>query len=773
MVLFFGCVVSVSAHATDATDATDDETGPTRDDDEAIEESPWLSGPEAPIDDDSEARRASPPRESDAPPWDIVAPARVPAPTQPLVEHALPDDDTSPRMSTTFDRARLLSTGDLTLADALVSMPGLWMNESAAFGFHPSARGLPSEHTAITLDGIPLLPAFAFPDFPVLSHIALDDVESITLRHGGRAGLGIEGAAGGVLDVRTLPEARDLGEELPLTGTARGGIGGADLEKQAAVRGDVGFGRARIGMSGAVFHREDRRQGRGDGLVPSSEGFGGHLAARGDILVDRRTRVFGLWRSSRQARTPLPERCVPDDDGQRSDCLTNHDRAIDLLGVGVDATRALSALRVDVMSRAHAQRVSEEWERTGNRLFFAERSKDEMWRAGALASAKLSLAPFSVLVDDVSPSITFGAEAARDRVTSISGRRSQRFGDGAATGEFIDEAERAPLVDGERILGKGLIALALEGERTHIALTLDAGAQLLTIARADPRLPRGIGGREISPFVDADLGARVRVLDELALFGGFWRVDRPDTLHQRTRGRLLLTDDASPLPMLPGHGRFIEHGGEMGAHVSWAFVDVTGQGFVAARDGAIESGVDATEALDDGTQTTRFVRGPRRFVGGVEGTARMRPFFDGLSVETTLGAHAVDEGLFFAGNGLFAPTPAAGVVNPAGAILVRYAPSLWPVDLFTRVRYALPLTRLSPDEEDAPELCPEALAAAPVACTGALGYGLVDVGVAFTPSEHLRIDAVGTNLLDQSHQLRTSTLPGKGVGGRLLATVFY
>jgi outer membrane receptor protein involved in Fe transport len=771
--LVAGSAVAATTHAR-----ADDDASPAPvvvDDEESSADAPdpWLSGPEAPTDSDDEARRAMPPRERDAPPWDITAPPRVPVPTQPKVETTLKNAEPGPRLSTTFDRARLTSVGDLTLADALVSMPGLWMNESAAFGFDPSARGLPSEHLAITLDGIPLLPAFAFPTFPVLSHIALDDVESVTLRHGGRAGLGVEGAAGGVLDVRTLPEPRDLGEELPLTGVARGGIGGADLEKQAAVRGDVGFRRVRFGVSGAVFHREDRRQGRGDGLVSASEGFGGHLAARGDILVDKGTRVFGLWRSSRQARTPLPERCVSDDEGRRVDCLTNHDRAIDLLGAGVDVARSLGGARVDVTTRAHAQRVSEEWERTGNRLFFAEQSKDEMWRAGALASATLSLAPFSVVVDDVTPSVTLGSELLRDRVTSSSGVRSQRFGDGAASGEFLEVPGNSPLVDGDRIVGKGLIGFALAGKRTHLALTLDAGAQVLSIEGSDPRLPREIGGREVAPFFDADLGARVHLLDELALFGGLWRVDRPDTLFQRTRGRLLLSDATSAHPMLPGHGRFVEHGGELGALVSWAFVDVSGQGFIAARDGAIEVGVDATEALENGVGVTRYVRGPRRFIGGVEGTARVRPFFDGLSVESTLGAHAIDEGLFFAGAGLFSPTPAGGVVNPAGALLVRYAPPTWPVDLFTRVRYAFPLTRLSPDEESDPTLCPESFAPTPGVCRGALGYALVDVGVAFTPSEHLRIDAVGTNLLDQSHQLRTSTLPGKGIGGRLTATLSY
>jgi len=733
----------------------------------------WVSGPEAPVDDDEENARTSPPRELGAPPWDLTVPPRVDAPLQPIVPFALRERP-DPRMSTTFSRERLRSTGDLALADALVSMPGLWLIETGPSSTHLRARGLDSEHTAVTLDGIPLLPSFAFPTFPILTHLALDDVEQVTLRHGGRVGLGVEGAAGGVLDVRTLPAPRDLGEELPLTGTARAGMGGADLEKQAALTGDVGFGRARIGMSGSVFHREDRRLGRGDGVVPASEGFGGHLAARGDILVDTRTRVVGLWRSSRQARTPEPLQCVPDETGRRVDCVTLHDRAIDLLGVGLDVTRPLGPVRLDVTSRAHAQRVSEEYERTGVALFFASRTKDELWRAGALVDTTLSLAPFSVFVDEVVPSITIGAEGLRDRVTSTSAVRSQRFGDGAAAGEFIDVPGDAPLVDGDRVLGKGTLGAALEGHRGHVKLLVVAGAQALTIDGEDARLARGIGGRELAPFYEGELAARARLVEQAAVFGALFRVDRPDTLFHRTRGRLLLADDAPrALPMSREHARFVEHGGEAGLDLSWAFVDVVGQLFLSARDGAIARGADATETLMTGEPVDRFVRGPRRLVGGVEGTARVRPFFDGLSVEATLGAHAIDEGLFFATTGLFSPTPASGVLNPGGALLLRYAPRAWPLETFARARYALPLARLSPDEESDPTLCPEGLSATPGVCRGSLGFAVVDVGGSVSPSEHFRVDAVATNVFDQSHQLRAATFAGEGVGARLVVTLRY
>ena len=94
--------------------------------------------------------------------------------------------------------------------------------------------------------------------------------------------------------------------------------------------------------------------------------------------------------------------------------------------------------------------------------------------------------------------------------------------------------------------------------------------------------------------------------------------------------------------------------------------------------------------------------------------------------------------------------------------------------MFSRVRYALPLGRLSPNEELDETLCPEALSLLPdETCRGVLGHGTLDIGAGFFPSRFFRVDGVVTNLLDAPWAIRGSAIPRGGIGARLVGTLTY
>lgn len=753
--------------------ADDDEPGgeppappaATTDEGAGDDDNPWLAGPDAEPGEEITAP-PYPPREEGAPPDDLQVPPAMPDAARPEIPMGMDPGAPEVRFSTSLDQAQLYRWGDLNLADALVLVPGVWWPYDHALSPLPQARGLPSEHLAVRVDGVPVLPAQAFPGFPALAHVPLGEVTQVTMRHGPRLGLGMDAAAGGVLDVQTLPPAQDLGEEGLFTGFVRGGYGGPNQEKAVFAHGDTGLGRARVSVGAGGIHVDDVRQGRGLPLLDNSHGLGGYLTARADVLPRPGVRVFVTGHASRQARSPLPGQCIEDSLGRYADCVVLQDRARDTLTAGLDTTWRRWGLTVATTSRAHVQRYAEEWSREGNTRVELESTVTQLWRGGALSRLEVA-APKFTLLDTFEARGHVGLELMRDTLVSDHLSRSQRFSDGDPRDELTADDDRAPLAPGNRTVGRLVGGAGLYGEHVTLTGQVQVEGQLLLIQRPDLVRMENRTPTESTASVGGEVAFGVELWRGWRVFGAAVRTERPDSLFELGQGPQRFVP--AGLPALPGRGHFVEHALELGGHLDVGWLELTGTGWVAERSGAFTLGVDPDEGRPD---VDRVHRQGRRQAGGVEGRARWQTPFDGVYAEGTLGAVAIDEGVFFDPDlPLVGTQPAAGVPRPTGAAAVHWAPTTWPLHVYGRLRYALPQARLSPGEQLDDGLCPQSLVEPQFEpCQGIFGYALYDVGMAFSPTPMVRFEGMATNLLDAPWGLRISSFPGGGVGARAAAT---
>src|SRR5581483_5293386 len=97
---------------------------------------------------------------------------------------------------------------------------------------------------------------------------------------------------------------------------------------------------------------------------------------------------------------------------------------------------------------------------------------------------------------------------------------------------------------------------------------------------------------------------------------------------------------------------------------------------------------------------------------------------------------------------------------------------------FSRARFLLPQSHLSPHEQSDPALCPElpspdqiaAGATQQAPCSGAPGAFAFDLGASLDAGA-FRVDVVGENLLDQQGALRDEPIGFGGTSVRALLTL--
>lgn len=719
-------------------------------------EDPWVDGPE-PASSDDLAPPSFPPREPGAPAWDLTTPPAPPDPWR-VRAPALPPVDDDLRLATSLDRAALFRFGDLRLEDSLVQAPGLWRDQLQGAAPAFSVRGLSPDDLEVRVDGVPVLPAAELPGFPVLGLVPIGVVERLTVRHGPRlAGIGGASAAAGVVEIDTFRAPVDLGEGLPMSGALRLGWGGPDLEKGLQAWGTTGVGRVRVGLHGGLFDVEDLHLGRGLGELASSGARGGDLGASVDVAIREGAHLLARWTSARQTEAPLSERCVPDAAGRRTDCVKLEERGWDLFLVGADLETSLIGLPLRLSLRTHAQHFIERWVHGGARVTDAEKSRDQVFRAGALGSALVVLPGLELGFMRLSPSVEAGVELLRDRVRSGYASRSQRVIDAEPRGDGISDPSKARLIDGSVVDAGAVFARARLGAGP---VDLVVGARYLGQqlgAPPSPRLDAPLG--DLGGALSAELVARAQLSSELLLFAAATRTERPDALFARTTGPMRF--EPRPLPAREGKGAFLEHAVEAGAGLELPWLSAEAVLWGALRSGVLIPGEEA-----DAAGVARLVLGPERQAAGLEGRLFVRTGLDGLSLLANAGAALVEEGVPFDET---APMP--GGLPVEGALALSFAPSSWPLSTYARLRYAAPQIFLSPAEEEDPLLCPERQQDPSAVCRGAAGHGVFDLGAAFAPTPQVRLDVLAENVLDQPWQLHGTRAPGGGLGVRAVLTL--
>jgi hypothetical protein len=700
------------------------------------DDNPWVEGPEAP-EPDEEAEALQAPREGDGAER-LDAPTLPPDRTRPPAA-ALPEARGDLRLSTTLTRVELLRFGDQNLADAAASqLPGVWLLRREIGAPLPSARGHAADHLEIRLDRVPLLPASAYPELPMLGLLSLPEVERLTLQHGPRLGGGSSTASAGVLTLESQPLPRDLGYGLPLTGELRAGFGGADLEKTLATRAMTGYGPFRFAITGDLYDRDRLRLGRASDEIRGSGVTGGHFGVVVDLDLPRGLRLFSRFRGARHTGAVISSLCV-EELGRLRRCVTADERGHDLLIAGADL-----ALSKDVTLglRAHAQRFDEQLRRAGDSLPNVERTFDETWRAGAVAFADARVSRALRLDVD--------AEWIHDRVDSTFQIRSRRTNDADPSGDGRLDPTLARRVDGATTsTGRATAAaeLALSSVSLRAALEGNVGLRAVPDGVSDARLNWG-----------GELTARARLGEGGAVFASLIRSARSPSLDAAARVRDLF----GAVPEVTGEGERADHTVELGAEYSAPWLDLGAVAWAGVRSGPL---AEAAVEDDDGARLV-YAPGLDRQAAGVELRAAWRAPKAGLAATGTFGAVLVDDGLGEGG------VPVEGVPPPLSNLTLSWGPPDGALSAWGRVRMIYPQARLSPTEQIDGLLCPESNQDPQRdPCRGSAFASVFDVGLSLTPSEQLRLDAVVTNLGDLAWRLHGQPLPDGGIGARVVLTL--
>lgn len=709
-----------------------------------IAQSPWVDGPPAPSP-SQPLPFPQAPREEGAREEALDVPPLAPEPVKPPLDDGVPTSALDPRLFTMRTRDELFARGALDLDSALVDVTGLWLRHEQAGASRMLLRGLDDRDAVVRMDGVPLFDLAGL--VPPLEQLSNASTARFTLHHGARAmSSGAHGAAG-VIDVDTLGTLRAQGESMGVHGSLGGGYGGADLEKGVFTHLDTGFERARVGVHATLLNREDLRLGRSDAFDPNaspgallvrSNGNGGAVGARVDVVPFRSMHLFTTWHSARALAAPHPDLCQESDVlGRARDCTRTVERGLDAWIVGGDERFDVSGADVIVRARAHMQHALAVDERAGVGITVVERSIDEGVRAGASLTGELALPPVA-LGDVWAPRAIVGVEGYADRFESAFFSRSVRNRDAEPPGLGTRDDARAHLEDGG-VDGFSSLSLQLLAEGARATLWGAGRVAYVDEARVAQAHPEG------------ELGARVRIVDAWSAFAA--------VVHKSG-------DESMELGV--------------GWRESWIEGDVVTWGALR-RDVVVDARDDVTVVDVELRDTTAY---------GAEARGALRPGVEGLRALGTFALVTVDEGALFDATRV----PAAGVVNPAATLTLDYAPTIAlptvpspavangeasvGAGFFARTRALFPQQRIGPDETLDRAVCPEqpsddqleggVVRTRP--CTGATGTFMLDVGARLDLGG-FRIDAVAENLLDQQGALRNEPIGFGGTSFRALLTL--
>lgn len=665
------------------------------------------------------------PREPGAAGQLLDVPPPPPEPARTPLDTGVPPASDDPRFATRRTRAELSSRGALDLDTALVDVPGLWLSHAQAGASTMLLRGLSERDLAVTLDDVPVFDLGGL--LPVLEQFSPASLARLTLHHGPRALAPSSAGAAGVLAVDSLVGLTDEGEALRLDGALGGGTGGADLEKGVFIFAETGLRRVRAGVHATLLNREDQRLGRG---FPTTAGLepGGVLPRSGGS---------GGAVGARLDVVPRP--------GQHLFTTWHSSRAIDVPRPPGCAASDVFGRPLDcAMTR---ERGLDAWivggeqalEVLGARLVLRGRAHAQH----AIARDERAGTGITVLETNLDEGVRAGGRASveaalptlllvdawRPRAVLSADLYADRFSSG-----FFSRSTRA--VDAEPP-GLGIE----DPTKARLEDGSAAGFQALGVElRAEgSRATLWAAGQATSAGPTGELGMRGRLLEDFWASAAF--VHRPG-------------DDT------------VEAGAGYGQAGSW--VEVEGVGWASARAGRPAVGVLERDV-------------PARTASGLEARGALRPGLAGLSALGTFGLVAVDDGGL-----LDARTPASGVVNPAGTLVVAWDPTTLPGGFWLRTRAFFPQQRLSPVEERdreaadrfEPALCPERPSDEDLAagveqrfpCGGAPGAFLLDLGARLELGR-VRVDAVAENLLDQQGALRDEPIGFGGTSVRVLLTI--
>jgi hypothetical protein len=803
-VAILGLVASLASSAANA-----DEPPPPVND--------WVDGPSAPLSPPSTLPPAVAPRETAPPPADaLVMPQVPPEDARVAVDDGLLPVVPSTAPVVTLSRREAAATPalDLETALALRPVPGLWMLPADAGQARLSLRGMPAEDTLVVVNDVPLIDGGGLVSATeVLSLLA---PATLTFAVGPRVDAAGLPAAGGAVFVDDGGALVDVGESARVDGWLGGGTGGADGEKGVFTLVRSGWRTLRVTAHATLLQRDDLRTGRmpaqlplvvdtAAGVQPFTAGGGGTVGARVDVVPFDRARLFVSWLAGRSLDTYTPADVddgrpgcgVVDPSGRPLDCVRVRERGADVAIVGLDVRRELGAVSLQPSLRLHAQRTIVDVERSGVARRSVDRARDEDDRAGLRAA--LTVRPPDVqLLQRFSPRVVVALDAFADHLQSTFASRSTRGRDAEPPGDGLFDPSRARFVDGAvgRTASLGLTLHAapagdddpvgLQANARVVASSLDAPS---SVGRLDDDDVQARAAGQVAPSFDA--GARARVWRDrqatatLALWAVAGQLGQSETVAAQLRGpafgvdvgadTVANTDGAvvvsSPAP--PGVRALAF--GQGGAAFASPFADADVTLFSSTGRGGLRA-----LGAEDGTLAWR--RGRDVWRRGVQGAATLRPA-DGTVQARIVAAGVVvdelgDDGLVGA---LVDERPLAGVVQPQGAISLRWSPpssSAVPgrFSFVGGVRGALPRTRLSASEQTDRALCPELPQNVDVEqarpCSGDPGFALFDVGASFAVGQ-LRIDVAGENVFDVQGTWRGAQLGTGGTAVRARAAFVF
>ena len=416
---------------------------------------------------------------------------------------------------------------------------------------------------------------------------------------------------------------------------------------------------------------------------------------------------------------------VVDAAGDAVDCTRARERGADVVIAGFDVRRRSFGLDLQPRVRAHAQRSVDDEERAGSGIAVVDRGVDNVIRGGASLGVRGRVGDDGSRDDHGFFGVDFdgSVDVVADRYDSVFTTRSLRRSAAEPEEGQLDPL-RATFVDDATVrVGSVNVGVVVDTALVDVSANARAAVQLIDTPD-DARQVRHESA--VAPAVD--VGAVVRVVDGVALRAAAGHITTPPSA--RAALSLVPNPDVG-VGVVSGDALDVDDFAEAGVDVENAFVTVN-----ATAWGSLRS--------DD----TRWL--------GLDGSLALRPGVDGLDARVVVSGAVADND----------DGPAAGVLQPQGGLVLRYAPSSLPAGFFVRVAGAVPQSRLSVDEQQDAQLCPERPADPTVVqttpCSGARGFAVVDVG-AWVSVGQLRVDAVGENLSDAQGTWRGAVL---GTGGQ-------
>jgi hypothetical protein len=772
----------------------------------------WVDGPEAPAAPPSTLPPAVAPRENPQPPEEaLVVPPAPREDARVVIDDGLLSSVAATTPDVTLGRSDLAQTPALDLDSALLlrPVPGLWVLRDDAGHARLSLRGRPAEDTVVIVDDVPLVDGSGLVSgTEVLSLLA---PATLAIAPGPRVDLpGLPTA--GALVVNDGGALVDTGESARVDGWLGGGVGGADGEKGVFTLVRSGWRTLRLTAHATVAQREDLRAGRLSSLVPPTldvqagvqpftGGGGGTLGARVDVVPFARARLFASWLAGRSIDTYTPADAsvgiagcgVVDGSGRPIDCVRVRERGADVGIVGFDVRRDVGAFSLQPSVRLHAQRALVDVERSGLARRSVDRARDETERAGLRAALSIR-APDVRLLQGFSPRVVVALDAFADRQQSTFASRSTRSRDAEPPGDGLAEPSRARFVDGATAR-TGSLGVTLRAAPASIDDALDLHAAVRLVAQTQ-HAPLTAGGRLNAAAIDAlaaaqiapafDVGARARIWRDassgatLSLHGNAGQLGQLETMAATLRGPTFGADDVGAdedgvvavVPAAPiARALAFAQGGAVFAST---VADVSVTAFSSTGRGALQL------VSDDGMHVWR--RGADVWRRGIEGAATLLPADGAVQARLAVAGVAVDEldddGVVGA---LVDERPLAGVVQPLGALSVRWTPAPAATlpgrfSFSAGVRGAFPQARLSLAEQADRALCPELPTLPEVAqarpCSGDPGFALLDVGASFVVGQ-LRVDVAGENVFDAQGRWRGALLGSGGTAVRARAAFVF